>query len=204
MIPASTIQETVYVLERLYHLEAAAIAPKLISLLAIPNVDTPGSRWILEALQFYRVKNSDFGDALLCAFARSEGCDVATFDKGIAKKFSEVTVLTPAEYLTKTKAGCYHVRPQNRRAVYNNGIKTEHTQRSEMRPNGGAARSAFGQVVVVLGRGARDAVLNQEFDLVAGESRPICVRNDLHRAVMQANLAYQGTPWAAEMVAARG
>jgi predicted nucleic-acid-binding protein len=105
VIPASTIQEAVYVLERLYNLEAAAIAPKLISLLTIPNVDTPDARWVVEALQFYRAKNSDFGDALLCAFARSEGCDVATFDKGIVKKFPEVAVHTPTEWLaSKTQA----------------------------------------------------------------------------------------------------
>jgi predicted nucleic-acid-binding protein len=95
VIPTSTIQETVYVLERLYHFDAAAIAPKLISLLTLPNVDTPDARWIVEALQFYRAKNSDFGDALLCAFARAEGCEVATFDKGIVKKFPEVAVRTP-------------------------------------------------------------------------------------------------------------
>jgi predicted nucleic-acid-binding protein len=95
VIPTSTIQETVYVLERLYHFDAAAIAPKLISLLTLPNVDTPDARWIVEALQFYRTKNSDFGDALLCACARAEGCEVATFDKGIVKKFPEVAVRTP-------------------------------------------------------------------------------------------------------------
>lgn len=105
VIPTSTIQETVYVLERLYNLDAAAIAPKLISLLTIPNVDTPDSRWVIEALQFYRAKNSDFGDALLCAFARSEGCEVATFDKGIVKKFSEVPVHTPAESLASRTQG---------------------------------------------------------------------------------------------------
>ena len=105
VIPTSTIQETVYVLERLYHLDAAAIAPKLISLLTIPNVVTPDSRWIVEALQFYRARNSDFGDALLCAFARSAGCDVATFDKGIVKKFPEVAVQTPAECLATRTHG---------------------------------------------------------------------------------------------------
>jgi predicted nucleic-acid-binding protein len=104
VIPTSTIQETVYVLERLYKLEAAAIAPKLISLLTIPNVDTPDARWVVEALQFYRAKNSDFGDALLCAFARSQGCGVATFDKGIVKKFSEVAVYTPALCLHRPRA----------------------------------------------------------------------------------------------------
>jgi predicted nucleic-acid-binding protein len=99
VIPASTVQETVYVLERLYKLDAAAIAPKLISLLTLPNVDAPDSRQVVQALEFYRARNSDFGDALLCAFALSEGCDVATFDKGIARKFLEIAVRTPSECL---------------------------------------------------------------------------------------------------------
>ncbi|MGD1086268.1 MAG: hypothetical protein ABSA47_16150 [Verrucomicrobiota bacterium] len=43
----------------------------------------------MEALQFYRAKSTDFGDAFLCAFARSEGCVVATFDKGTVKEFTD-------------------------------------------------------------------------------------------------------------------
>jgi predicted nucleic-acid-binding protein len=105
VIPTSTIQETVYVLERLYNLDPAVIAPKLISLLAIPNIDTPDARWVMEALQFYRTRKSDFGDALLCAFARSEGCDVATFDKGIVKTFPEVAARTPTECLAGKTRG---------------------------------------------------------------------------------------------------
>ena len=87
VIPTATIQETVYVLEKIYDLEAGVIAPKLLSLLALPNVMAPDARWLAEAIQFYRIKNCDFGDALLCAFARQEKCDVVTFDKGILKKF---------------------------------------------------------------------------------------------------------------------
>ena len=104
-IPASTIQETVYVLERLYHLDAVTIAPKLISLLTLHNVESPDARWLVDALQFYRDKNSDFGDALLCAYAHSSGCEVATFDKGILKKFSEVTAYTPADWLAGKTRG---------------------------------------------------------------------------------------------------
>ena len=99
IIPTASVQETVYVLEKIYRLNAATIAPKLISLLAMPNVTAPDERWLVEALQFYRIKNSDFGDALLCAFARREGCDVATFDKGILKKFPEVPAFTPIDWL---------------------------------------------------------------------------------------------------------
>jgi predicted nucleic-acid-binding protein len=99
VVPTPAIQETVYVLESLYDLDAADIAPKLVSLLAISNVEAPDARWVNEALQSYRTRNSDFGDALLCAFARSEGCGVATFDKGILKKFPEVAASTPNGWL---------------------------------------------------------------------------------------------------------
>lgn len=102
VIPTATIQETVYVLERLYGLDAETIAPKLLSLLAISNVLAPDARWLAEALQNYRTKNSDFGDALLCAYAHEEACDVATFDKGLMKKFPEVAALTPIDWLAKT------------------------------------------------------------------------------------------------------
>ena len=105
VIPTCTIQEAVYVLERLYHLKPVEIDPKLLSVLAIHNVDAPDARWLLEALQFYRAKNSDFGDALLCAFARSAGCDVATFDKGIIKKFPEVAACGPKECLAAKTPG---------------------------------------------------------------------------------------------------
>lgn len=99
VIPASTVQETVYVLEKLYKFSARDIAPKLISLLSIPNISTPDAQWIFEALQFYRDKNSDFGDAMLCAYARAEGLGVATFDKGIKKSFEEVTIQVPTDWL---------------------------------------------------------------------------------------------------------
>ena len=99
VIPTSTVQETVYVLERIYNLEAAAIAPKMISLLALSNVHSPDASWLFEALQFYRTKNCDFGDALLCAYAHVEGCGVATFDKGILKKFPEVAAYAPLDWL---------------------------------------------------------------------------------------------------------
>ena len=99
LVPTSAVQESVYVLETYYHLDAAAIAPKLMSLLALPNVSAPDSRWLLDALQSYRTKKCDFGDSLLCAFAHHQGCDVSTFDKGMIKKFPEITACTPIDWL---------------------------------------------------------------------------------------------------------
>lgn len=99
VVPTSTIQETVYVLERIYEFSPADIAPKLISLLSLHNVKNPDHGWVIEALQSYRENNSDFGDALLCAYASSEKYGVATFDKGILKKFSPVEAATPSNWL---------------------------------------------------------------------------------------------------------
>jgi predicted nucleic-acid-binding protein len=100
IVPVSVIQETVYVLENFYDLDAATIAPKLISLLAIPYVQSQQGHWIYEALQSYRTKNCDFGDALLCAYAHDNAYGVATFDKGILKKFPEAPAYTPTDWLS--------------------------------------------------------------------------------------------------------
>lgn len=99
LITASVLMETVYVLETVYGLEATVIAPKLISLLGIDNVRPAEGSWMIEAVQFYRTKNSHFGDAMLCAFAQAHKCEVATFDKGIPKKFTEIPIGTPGDIL---------------------------------------------------------------------------------------------------------
>jgi len=112
IVPTATIQETVYALETFYDLDAASIAPRLISLLSLPNVHAPDDRWVTEALQFYRTRNCDFGDALLCAYAHNEKLGVATFDKGILKTFSEVAAHTPADWLSG-KAKTHGAEQQN-------------------------------------------------------------------------------------------
>jgi predicted nucleic-acid-binding protein len=73
------------------------IAPKILSLLSIRNVENPDTAWLLDALAAYRSKKSDFGDALLCAFARRHQCGVSTFDKGLIKKFPEVNAVGPTD-----------------------------------------------------------------------------------------------------------
>jgi predicted nucleic-acid-binding protein len=97
VIPTPILQETVYVLETFYDGTAETIAPKLVSLLNLPGIRCPDASWVLDALHWYRAKSADFGDALLCAYARSEGCEVATFDKGLIKRFPEVAATEPKE-----------------------------------------------------------------------------------------------------------
>lgn len=97
IIPTSVLQETVYALETFYAGTPATVAPKLVSLLSLTGVKCPEARWVLDGIQWYRAKNADFGDALLCAYARHHHCDVSTFDQALIKKFSEVTATEPAK-----------------------------------------------------------------------------------------------------------
>ena len=97
IIPTPILQETVQVLETFYSGTPETIAPKLASLLSLPGVDCPDARWVLDAIQWYRAKRADFGDALLCAYARHHHCEVSTFDQGLINKFPEVTATEPAK-----------------------------------------------------------------------------------------------------------
>ena len=100
IIPTPVLQETVYVLETFYDGTPETIAPKLASLLSLTGVTCPDARWVLDAIQWYRAKNADFGDALLCAYARHHHCEVSTFDRDLIKKFTEISAGEP----TKAKA----------------------------------------------------------------------------------------------------
>ena len=95
IIPTTVLQETVYALETFYDGTPDTIAPKLISLLSLTGVTCPDARWVLDGIQWYRAKNADFGDALLCAYARHHHCEVNTFDKDLIKKFTEVAASEP-------------------------------------------------------------------------------------------------------------
>ena len=95
IILAPILQETVYVLETYYDGTPDTIAPKLLSLLSLNGVTCPDARWVLDGIQWYRTKHADFGDALLCAYARHHHCEVKTFDQDLIKKFPEVAASEP-------------------------------------------------------------------------------------------------------------
>lgn len=99
VIPTTVLQEAVYALEIFYAGIPETIAPKLASLLSLNGVSCPDARWVLDGIHWYRTKNADYGDALLCAYTRHHHCEVSTFDQGLFKKFSEIT----ATELTKTR-----------------------------------------------------------------------------------------------------
>jgi predicted nucleic-acid-binding protein len=95
IIPTSVLQETVYALKTFYAGTPDTVAPKLLSLLSLNGVTCPDARWVLDGIQWYRAKRADFGDALLCAYARHHHCEVNTFDQDLIKKFPEVAASEP-------------------------------------------------------------------------------------------------------------
>jgi predicted nucleic-acid-binding protein len=101
IIPTSVLQEAVYALETFYEGTPDTIAPKLLSLLSLTGVTCPDARWVLDGIQWYRAKNADFGDALLCAYARHHHCEVHTFDKELIRKFAEITATEPPKAKAK-------------------------------------------------------------------------------------------------------
>jgi len=42
-------------------------------------------------------QNADFGDALLCAFAHHQHCDVSTFDRDLIEKFTGICAVAPVK-----------------------------------------------------------------------------------------------------------
>jgi predicted nucleic-acid-binding protein len=97
IIPTPILQETVDVLETYYAGTPETIGPKLMSLLSLTGVACPDARWVLDAIQWYRAKHADFGDALLCAYAHHHHCEVKTFDKELIKKFREIAASEPTQ-----------------------------------------------------------------------------------------------------------
>jgi predicted nucleic-acid-binding protein len=71
------------------------------SLLSLTGVTCPDARWVLDGIQWYRAKNADFGDALLCAYALHHDCEVNTFDKELIKNFTEITASEPTHSKVK-------------------------------------------------------------------------------------------------------
>ena len=97
IIPTPILQETVDVLETYYAGTPETIGPKLMSRLSLTGVACPDARWVLDAIQWYRAKHADFGDALLCAYAHHHHCEVTTFDKALITKFREIAASEPTQ-----------------------------------------------------------------------------------------------------------
>lgn len=83
-VPAAVVAECIYVLTRIYKVERAEAADKLIGLLDYRGVITE-SPAVRGALTLFRDRNVDFVVALVASTARDKGWSVFSFDRDLQK-----------------------------------------------------------------------------------------------------------------------
>ncbi len=79
------VAEVVYVLQKTYDVSRNVIVEKINDLFQLPNLSTDHLPTFQKALEIYRDKNIDFGDAILCAYNHVENHQVFTFDDKLRK-----------------------------------------------------------------------------------------------------------------------
>ena len=84
-MPFIAVTETIFTLQRLYQADREDIGRELVKLLTAPGVVLTCPRWVLEAVEDYKLRNVSFGDACLAAEARANQVAIASFDRGLDK-----------------------------------------------------------------------------------------------------------------------
>jgi predicted nucleic-acid-binding protein len=77
------LAEVVYVLLGVYKISKDDIANQILELIDFQNISVSNSKIIRESLQLFKIKNLDFVDCLLCAYASQD--EIVTFDKKLNK-----------------------------------------------------------------------------------------------------------------------
>lgn len=77
------LAECVYVLESVYRVPAKRVAGLLVSLLALPSVETEAPLAALRSLALHGSAGLSFPDAYLVAHAEAGGHPIASFDRDI-------------------------------------------------------------------------------------------------------------------------
>ena len=86
-VTRDVIAESEWVLRSYYKVDREAIATQLSELIRRSGLTVPDGGVLLDGLSRYRETNLDIVDCLLAAAASADGCGVATFDRGIGKRF---------------------------------------------------------------------------------------------------------------------
>lgn len=95
-VPATVIQEFVFVLDRIYKATRLDIAGALSDMIAIPNLVVEHADEILDCLDDYVAHRSiSFSDALHCAYAKRHFAgNLVSFDRALAR-LSGITRIEP-------------------------------------------------------------------------------------------------------------
>jgi len=77
------LAEVVYVLLGVYEIKKEDISTQLIELINFNNISVSNHNIIQKALEFFKTKNIDFVDCLLCSYSTQD--EIITFDKKLNK-----------------------------------------------------------------------------------------------------------------------
>lgn len=91
MIGWHVVAESVWALRHHYDAPREGIATHLSNMIAAEAVVCDDKPAVLDALQRYGSTKLDIVDCLLASSAAAGGDDLATFDQGIGKNFSDIT-----------------------------------------------------------------------------------------------------------------
>ncbi len=90
------LAEVVWVLESYYKIEKAQIAEMLKAILSTPGLKVLNGRIVEKALQYYSLRNIDFGDAYIVALMQKKKITgIYSFDKKHLGRIMHITRLEP-------------------------------------------------------------------------------------------------------------
>ncbi|WP_425060952.1 hypothetical protein SCACP_17170 [Sporomusa carbonis] len=84
-IPNEVLVEVVYVLEKIYKVERAAIYDAIMELLSYDNIEVADKNLIAAALELYKTRTFDIVDTILYAYHKIADHTIYTFDKKLEK-----------------------------------------------------------------------------------------------------------------------
>jgi predicted nucleic-acid-binding protein len=90
LIVTQVIAEVIYVLKGVYASTKQEIVDGLLSIRSIDSVQLENDEIVVFSLNLFLETNLDFVDALLISYQRFTGGKVATFDKKLLSKLSEL------------------------------------------------------------------------------------------------------------------
>jgi len=88
-LPFEVIAEIVYVLDKVYGVTRTEIFDSLTNLLKYRNITTYNMEIAIVAMKVFNETKLAIVDAFLCAYNKTKGHEVVTFDKKLAKYIEE-------------------------------------------------------------------------------------------------------------------
>ena len=82
--------EVVFVMQKVYQKDRAAIADALLELLTLDNIHTSCGHVLRTGIRFYKGTSLDFVDCLLAAYHAEDGHTIKTFDKKLNKLLERI------------------------------------------------------------------------------------------------------------------